>query len=290
MNLKLACADFTFPLLPHENTFDVIAMLGFQGIDVGLFDERSHLQPRDILPDLRGSARKLVEQVTGRGLEIADIFYQARTFETFAANHPDPAERTQGREFFLRMLEFTLRCNAKHTTALPGLEWDGVPVRDIAQTQRRGIVVACAASAPCRCHIFYRAAYRLARRHSGKSARTGTTISRSHVDARLHAFYAQGHSRRASGAAFRVCFPLSCARGAREGRIQAAFKENMIDYARILKRLNALNYSGYIGVEYTWIDWEHSNEVDNISETILMRDHLRLLAAQDAMAEQRGYD
>ena len=32
MELKLAGADFTFPLLPHERTFDIIAMLGFQGI------------------------------------------------------------------------------------------------------------------------------------------------------------------------------------------------------------------------------------------------------------------
>ena len=34
-------------------------------------------------------------------------------------------------------------------------------------------------------------------------------------------------------------------------------------------------YSGYVGVEYVWIDWEHCNEVDNLSETILFRDFLR---------------
>ena len=100
MELKLAGADFTFPLLPHEKTFDVIAMLGFQGIDIGLFDDRSHLQPKQILPDLRSAARKLNERVTARGLEFADIFYQASSFETVAANHPDEAERRKGREFF----------------------------------------------------------------------------------------------------------------------------------------------------------------------------------------------
>ncbi len=34
-------------------------------------------------------------------------------------------------------------------------------------------------------------------------------------------------------------------------------------------------YSGYVGVEYVWIDREHCNEVDNLSETILFRDFLR---------------
>ena len=27
-----------------------------------------------------------------------------------------------------------------------------------------------------------------------------------------------------------------------------------------------------MGIEYVWIDWEHCNEVDNLSETILFRD------------------
>ena len=45
MKLKLACADFTFPLLPHERVLDLIGMLDFDGVDVGLFEKRSHLWP-----------------------------------------------------------------------------------------------------------------------------------------------------------------------------------------------------------------------------------------------------
>jgi sugar phosphate isomerase/epimerase len=64
-------------------------------------------------------------------------------------------------------------------------------------------------------------------------------------------------------------------RGAREGRLQCAFKDNVIDYARILDVMRDTDYSGYVGVEYIWIDWEHCNEVDNLSETILFRDFIR---------------
>ena len=62
------------------------------------------------------------------------------------------------------------------------------------------------------------------------------------------------------------------ARGARPGRLQASFKENVIDYGRVLDVMRQVGYAGYVGVEYVWIDWEHCNEVDNLSETILMRD------------------
>ncbi len=49
----------------------------------------------------------------------------------------------------------------------------------------------------------------------------------------------------------------------------------MIDYGRVLDVMRRTGYSGYVGVEYVWIDWEHCNEVDNLSETILLRDFLR---------------
>jgi len=31
------------------------------------------------------------------------------------------------------------------------------------------------------------------------------------------------------------------------------------------------NCRGYVGVDYVWTDWERCNEVDNLSETIQMR-------------------
>ena len=64
-------------------------------------------------------------------------------------------------------------------------------------------------------------------------------------------------------------------RGAANGRLQASFKDNVIDYKRVVDALDEAGYSGYIGLEYVWIDWEHCNECDNLSETILYRDFFR---------------
>ena len=50
--MKLACADFTWPLLPHEDVLRLIRSLGLDGLDLGLFAERSHIRPEVIRADI----------------------------------------------------------------------------------------------------------------------------------------------------------------------------------------------------------------------------------------------
>ena len=63
MTLKLACADFTFPLLPHEYVLQLIAMLEFKGVDIGLFEERSHLWPSREFENVTQSAQRLKKKL-----------------------------------------------------------------------------------------------------------------------------------------------------------------------------------------------------------------------------------
>src|SRR5207248_6207284 len=49
-------------------------------------------------------------------------------------------------------------------------------------------------------------------------------------------------------------------RGAREGRLQAPFAANTIDYRRVASLMESTAYHGWVGIEYVWIDWEHCNE------------------------------
>jgi hypothetical protein len=49
-------------------------------------------------------------------------------------------------------------------------------------------------------------------------------------------------------------------------------KENTIDYGRVLQKMKEVNYQGFFELEYVWIDREHLNDVDVLSETILLRD------------------
>jgi sugar phosphate isomerase/epimerase len=277
MRLRLACADFTFPLLPHDQSLQLIAMLGFEGVDIGLFEGRSHLWPSREFADLERSAGALRRKAADRGLQVADVFLQlAPDFRPCAINHPEAARRREARDAFLRTLDYAAGCDCRHVTILPGVHLEdetaeasfGRSVEELAwrieQARPRGIVlgteahVGSIASDPA-------AAERLVRSVPGLTLTLDYThFTRAGLpDAAIEPLLAYaGH--------FHV-------RGARPGRLQASFKDNAIDYGRVIERLQVIGYEGWVGIEYVWTDWEHCNECDNLSETILFRDFLRSL-------------
>jgi len=274
MNLKLSCADFSFPLLPHDDALNVIALLGLRGVDIGLFAGRSHLRPETELraPEKNGST--LRRRLARHGLASADIFLQIhRNFTDFAVNHPAAARRKFAREQFLRTLDYAAATGSKHVTVLPGvvfktelratsldraaeeLSWRVERAADMNLKAAVEPHVGSLADTPER-------ALQLAARAPG----LGFTLDYAHFtrvgipDSRIEPLSARA-----------THFHARCAR---RDRLQSNFKENTIDFSGALKALNQHRFNGWLALEYVWIDWEHCNEVDVISETIQLRDHL----------------
>jgi sugar phosphate isomerase/epimerase len=275
MTMKLACADFTFPLLPHDKSLDLIALLEFEGVDIGLFEQRSHIWPSRAFADLRASARELAKKLRVRGLALADVFLQtAADFSSVAPNHPDASIRKSARDWFAKTVEFTLECGGRHVSALPGVNFDGISEAESYE--------CCCDELAWRCETARQQGVTFSvEAHVGSIVPTpesAARLVRSVPGLTLTLDYT--HFTRC-GIPDEEVEPLIAhashfhARGARAGRLQASFQENAIDYGRILDVMRQVGYAGYIGVEYVWIDWEHCNEVDNLSETILMRDFLR---------------
>src|SRR5687767_7943404 len=123
--MKLACADFTFPLLPHDRVLDLIAALEMDGVDVGLFEGRSHLWPSREFADLDNSARTLARKLADRGLKPADVFLQMDPdFVPYAINHPEPDRRQKARDWFERTLDYAAGLGSPHVTTLPGVYFE----------------------------------------------------------------------------------------------------------------------------------------------------------------------
>ena len=61
-------------------------------------------------------------------------------------------------------------------------------------------------------------------------------------------------------------------RGAAPGIMQARYEENIIDFPRIIQRLQASEYDGDFSLEYVWIDVWGCNQTENTMETIQFRD------------------
>jgi sugar phosphate isomerase/epimerase len=275
MNLKLACADFTFPLLPHDRVLDLIAVLGFEGVDIGLFEGRSHLWPSRVFPTLRESARELARKLGDRGLKLADLYLQtAPDFVSLAPNHPDAARRARARDLFSRTLEFAAECGGRHVSALPGVRFDEETAEDSLNRCRDELAWRCAKAGIQGITFGVEAHVGSIVPSPGEAAR----LVRDTPGLTLTLDYTHFTREGVPDADVEPLVALAThfhARGARPGRLQASFKENTIDYGRVLQVMEATGYAGYVGIEYVWIDWEHCNEVDNLSETILLRDFLQ---------------
>lgn len=275
MKLKLACADFTFPKLDHDASLSLIGLLGFEGVDIGLFEGRSHLWPSVEFRNVGKSAKALKKKLRDRGLKPADVFLQtAPSFVPFAINQPDASRRRKARDWFERTLEYADALGSPHVTALPGVTFRE---ESRATSLSRSVdELAWRVDLAKRAKLIFSVephfgsivptperALDLVRRTPGLTL----TLDYTHFtytgtpDARIEPLVKHATH-------FHV-------RGARKGRLQAAFKDNVIDYNRVLRAMKRSGYKGCLGVEYVWIDWQHCNEVDNVSETVIYRDFLR---------------
>ncbi len=277
MTFKLACADFAFPLLSHDHSLDLVAMLGFDGIDIGLFEGRSHLWPSREFGDATKSARVLGKRLADRGLKAADVFLQMNAdFIPYAINHPESRRRKKARDWYEKSLEYAAALGCSHVTTLPGVTFDGETRSELRSR-------ACD-----------ELAWRLGRAQEsgitfGIEAHVGSIVSRPKAalallekvpGLTLTLDYTHFSKLGMPDSEIEPLLPHAShfhARGARKGRLQTSFGGNTIDYKQIAQKLRKCGYQGFIGIEYVWMDWEHCNEVDNLSETILFRDFFRSL-------------
>jgi sugar phosphate isomerase/epimerase len=278
MAIRLACADFSFPLLPHRHALRLIADLGFKGVDIGLFGGGAQLSPDAVLSRVPQSAHELSNQIADAGLTLADVFLIPGSFDLLAANHPDATERSKSRDLFKRCLEFILLCEGMHMTALPGIPWKGESLE--TSVSRASDELAWRAAQAAAVGLVFAIEPHLESVVETPEAtialleRTpGLTITLDYTH-----FTYQGISDSRIEPLIRRASHFH-ARGAAPERLQMPLKQNVIDYPQIVKTMARDGYRGFVGVEYCYDEWKQCNEVDVLSETILMRDLLLSAAA-----------
>lgn len=272
--MKLACGDYSFPLVDHELACDIVAGLGFCGIDLGLMGNRSHLRPETIKHDVAGWAGRIGERLAARGLDVADVFLIPWSdYQALSTNHPDASVRAEGRDLFSQMVDFATRVGAQGMTILPGMEYEG-------EARERSLALA-AEELRARVEIAGAAGLHLSfEPHVGSIVPLpldalalvesvpgiGVTLDHTH-------FVRQSRDEQEAD----VLYPHARhyhARCATPGRLQSRMSDNTIDFERVINQLSAVHYESWVAVEFVWTDWEDCNQCDNISETILLRDRL----------------
>ncbi len=279
-SLKLSCADFTFPLLSHPEVFHLVRLLGVEAVDIGLFSERSHLQPEQILKNAGLAGKQLRRQLEEHGLLLADVFLQlGREPRHRPVNDPDEHVRQQNRDRFRSAIEFAHSAGCQHLTGLPGTPMEGQSPADrlalaveetawrLAAAREAGLVYSVETHLGSNC----------------PSPETALTFLEQVPGLTLTLDY--GHfvyQGLPSGAADLLlpCATHFHARCGAMGRLQTRFPLNQIDFRPMVRHCLDAQRPPWICLEYVWIDWEGCNEVDNLSETILLKRHLQGLASE----------
>jgi sugar phosphate isomerase/epimerase len=273
--MQLACGDHSFPLLGHNAAIELIAGMGFEGFDLALFGNRSHIRPEHIRGDITESALTLGSSIRGRGLEISDVFCIPWTnFEVMAPNNPDREERLAAHSLFEDLLEFVVRIDAPGLTMVPGQDFASLGHEDSLELAAEELQWRAARLAAegrrfsVECHIGSVAGSPAdVERLIGLAPDLQLTLDYTH-------FIAPGYMQHEIDRLVPFAGHVQV-RGGRHGMGQCSMKENTIDYGAVVDTLAANGYDGFLSVEYVWIEWENMNRCDNVSETILMRDRLR---------------
>jgi sugar phosphate isomerase/epimerase len=275
--LRLAACDYTFPKLQWEQTVRMARELGVEALDVALFAERSHLDVNEVFADLPRASKRVLDVLNANGLRIADAFGQASlAADTRAINHPEASVRDSAKEFFYRLLEFALRCNGVHMTVLPGTSFPGVKDEDSLKRSAEALAWRVEEAAKVGVVMATEAHFgsivptpKLAARLLDLTPGLTLTLDYTHFtyqgipDSEVEPLMARtSHFH---------------ARGGCKGKIQAPMSENTIDYDGILRAMQKVNYKGLVVLEYVWTEWMDLNRVDNVSETIILRDLLLAL-------------
>ena len=272
--LKFSCADFTFPLLSHEDALDLIAKLGIPAVDIGLFPERSHLQPKHFVGNVSAAAKRLKSKVHDRGLQIVDLFAVPSSIaHELAPNHPEEKQRQEWRNFFQQVIDLAEECGVRHVTTGPGVHFDG---ESIAESLKRASdeLAWCAEQA-------MKAGRQLAVEAHIWSVASTPLLARKLVEMTNHLTLTldYGHFT-TQGFSDDEIEPLVAyashfhARSACCDFLQTTLANNTIDFVRVLGAMKECDYSGYVSLEYVRMEHALVPDVDNLSETILLRDFL----------------
>jgi sugar phosphate isomerase/epimerase len=289
--ISLSLADLAFPLVDYDLVFHIAARLGFRGVDLCAHPVMAHITAAAIINDPPGVARTVVELYEAHGLLVSDFFPQPDDIRPtpssgyvsqLAANVPGAAQQRAAREWFHRMLEFAVMVGAPGLTLLPGVRWDEDPASSLARASdelawrvsegaAHGIVVSVE---PHLNSII-------------DTPREALELVARTPDLKLTVDYS--HFIRA-GFADSACEPLlpyarhMHARCATVGALQSSMRDNAIDFRRIVGCLQSLDYHGYVCCENLWFPPLNADKVDNLSETVLLRD---LLVASLTTSEAR---
>jgi sugar phosphate isomerase/epimerase len=269
---RLSCADSAFPRLSHQAALAVIADLGIPAVDICVFAGYEHNPPEAVLADPQGAADAVLRGLERASLTAADVFVIPDTsFEELAVNHPDAEVRRESLSLFRSAVEFAHRLDAPGITVLPGTAFGGVDPDESLRLAAAGLQQRAEIAAEVGVRLAIEPHYQ----SIVESPPKALELLRQAPDVALALDYShfvfQGIAQDEVDSLIPRARHLHL-RQAAPGTIQTRVAEGAIDFPRMLGRLEAAGYTGFLALEYQHEEWLSCNRVDCISETAELRE------------------
>jgi sugar phosphate isomerase/epimerase len=269
-----SCADYAFPLLPREQRFALVRMLGFNYVDLGLFERSEGLKPGQMTATPRKFGRQLKRDLIQAGLRASNVFLQTGlTLKDSSDNVSSAIVRSRNRKAFLLTLELCSELECTHITGLPGWLQKGVEDKEAVDRAIEEV--------SWRHHISAGSGIRYAIKPHVDSVCSSIATVRTFLESvpglTLTLDYGQFVSQRISSREVHTFLPNAShihAHGAAPRRLQIALEKSQVDFGGMIRRLHKNKYSGFVAIEYLRDSWNGCNRTDNVSETILLRNRL----------------
>ncbi|MFZ0336640.1 MAG: sugar phosphate isomerase/epimerase [Terracidiphilus sp.] len=290
--ISISCADYAFPLLPRERRFALLRLLGFDYVDLGLFERSEGLRPGQLLAEPRKFSRQLKRDLIHAGLRASDVFMQTgMTLKDAAENNPNMIVRSQNRKAFILTLELCAELECKHLTGLAGISHKDIGEKDDLELAVEEI--------QWRQRLASNSGICYAIKPYVNSICSSVDQSRALLEAvpglTLTLDYGHFVFQKISSRHVHTLLPHAShvhLRGSAPHRLQVPVNESEIDFNGIVKRLYKNKYRGFLAVTYLRDAWKECDHTDNVSEIILLRnqliENLRQEPGEASLLEERS--
>lgn len=280
MTVRLSCNDYAWPVLSHPTVLSIIRDLGFDGVDIGLFADATHVTLSSVLPDPVARADDLRTKIEQAGLEVADVFLtSSMELERLTPTSRAGNDVEDLRAIFRATVEFAAELGSPGVTLLPGVVADGQAIDEAVSLAAEGLASLVEIGAERglgvsvephigSCIESPEATQLLLERCPGLMV----TLDPSH-------FAYAGHTAvEMAQLADRTRHVQ--VRPAGPGVMQAKVRDNQVDLAALFSALRVAGYEGWLASEFVWMEKWRCDEVDNTGEAANLRRRMLELIAE----------
>ena len=244
----------------------VAADLGYEGVDIGIFEEVTHTKVSD-LKHWRDKAARISRDLNAMGLSCADVFLIPTVdLSHLTPSHPDAAVQERAIRLFELTALLARNLKAPGVTICPGVLHEGdtyrQAMRRAARALRTRVQIASFHGVELSVEPHWGSLIDTAEKVEDLlDAVNGLTLT---LDVSMMFFCGMTVEEIASFAprTRHVQF-----RPGTRDKVQVRLKHNEIDFGPILQALEESNFGGWLGTEYVWMERWGCDRVDITEES-----------------------